>query len=254
MSNIQTSRVSWQEAAAQKRAAVNDLIPQEWRIGDVPSAEDQPNITGDYIRQFLTPREVEITETEAEAILAKTTSGEWTAKEVATAFCHRAALGHQLVNCLHEIFFEAAIADAEKLDDYFAKHGKPVGPLHGLPVSLKDQFHVKGVETTMGYVGWIGPGGSSGGEATLWDEGATYVEHEEYQFKNTATAEFNHGIAEIIQALLDAGLRITGMREHQTVSWDAIPGQMEDIGGGEYKLKKEPWRLPLTYTLQAVKE
>jgi amidase len=31
-----------------------------------------------------------------------------------------------------------------------------VGPLHGLPISLKDQFHVKGVDTTMGYVGWIG--------------------------------------------------------------------------------------------------
>lgn len=31
-----------------------------------------------------------------------------------------------------------------------------MGPLHGLPVSLKDQFHVKGVDTTMGYVGWIG--------------------------------------------------------------------------------------------------
>jgi amidase len=28
--------------------------------------------------------------------------------------------------------------------------------LHGLPVSLKDQFHVKGNDTTMGYVGWIG--------------------------------------------------------------------------------------------------
>jgi amidase len=28
--------------------------------------------------------------------------------------------------------------------------------LHGLPSSLKVQFHVKGVETTMGYVGWIG--------------------------------------------------------------------------------------------------
>ena len=30
-----------------------------------------------------------------------------------------------------------------------------MGPLHGLPISLKDQFHVKGFDTTMGYVGWI---------------------------------------------------------------------------------------------------
>jgi amidase len=57
------------------------------------------------------------------------------------------------VNCLHEIFFAAAIADAKKLDQYYASQGKPIGPLHGLPVSLKDQFHVKDVETTMGYVG-----------------------------------------------------------------------------------------------------
>lgn len=46
--------------------------------------------------------------------------------------------------------------DAKRLDAYFAENKKPIGPLHGLPVSLKDQFHVKGVETTMGYVGWIG--------------------------------------------------------------------------------------------------
>jgi amidase len=59
-------------------------------------------------------------------------------------------------NCLHEIFFDAALAEAQAQDDYFAKHKKPIGPLHGLPVSLKDQFHVKGVETTMGYVGWMG--------------------------------------------------------------------------------------------------
>ena len=57
---------------------------------------------------------------------------------------------------MHEIFFDAAIEQAKELDALFAKNGRPVGPLHGLPVSLKDQFHVKGVETTMGYVGWIG--------------------------------------------------------------------------------------------------
>lgn len=59
-------------------------------------------------------------------------------------------------NCLHEFFFESAIETARTLDEYYAIHKTPIGPLHGLPVSLKDQFHVKGVETTMGYVGWIG--------------------------------------------------------------------------------------------------
>ncbi|CDO71742.1 hypothetical protein BN946_scf184920.g26 [Trametes cinnabarina] len=31
-----------------------------------------------------------------------------------------------------------------------------MGPLHGLPISLKDQFCIKGLETIMGYAGWIG--------------------------------------------------------------------------------------------------
>ena len=55
-----------------------------------------------------------------------------------------------------EIFFDAAIKQAETLDEHFATTGSPKGPLHGLPISLKDQFHVKGVETSMGYVGWLG--------------------------------------------------------------------------------------------------
>lgn len=57
---------------------------------------------------------------------------------------------------MHETFFDAAVKDAQKLDDYYAIHKKPIGPLHGVPISLKDQFHVKDVETSMGYVGWIG--------------------------------------------------------------------------------------------------
>ncbi|CAG9949193.1 unnamed protein product, partial [Clonostachys rosea f. rosea IK726] len=81
---------------------------------------------------------------------------ELSAESVATAFCKRAAFAHQLNNCLHEIFFNQAIERARKLDDHLEKTGALVGPLHGLPISLKVQFHVKGVETTMGYVGWIG--------------------------------------------------------------------------------------------------
>ncbi|KAH0346784.1 amidase, partial [Aureobasidium melanogenum] len=146
----------WRQVAAEKRDSVLALIPKEWRIPAPPPAEEQRDVTGKFIQQYLDPREIEITETEATEIVNKTSSGQWTAVEVTKAFCHRSAVAHQLVNCLHEIFFEAAIESAQKLDHYFANHKKPIGPLHGLPVSLKDQFHVKGVETHMGYVGWIG--------------------------------------------------------------------------------------------------
>ncbi|GKZ21627.1 hypothetical protein AbraIFM66951_005167 [Aspergillus brasiliensis] len=144
---------SWRKAAQAKRQAILDAIPQQWRIQHVSPPLD---VTGEFIQGFLTSREIEITEADAVAITAQTTSGNWSAVEVTEAFCHRAAIAHQLVNCLHEIFFEDALRVAKELDEHLAATGKPKGPLHGLPVSLKDQFHVKGVDTTMGYVGWIG--------------------------------------------------------------------------------------------------
>jgi len=134
----------WKKAAKDKADQVLSLIPQEWRISDIPSAEQQRDVTGAYIQQFLDKKEIEITETDAVGVVEKTTSGQWSAVEVAKAFCHRAAIAHQLVNCLHEIFFDQAIAEAEKADKYFKENNKPIGVLHGLPVSLKDQFHVKG--------------------------------------------------------------------------------------------------------------
>lgn len=54
------------------------------------------------------------------------------------------------VNCLTEIFIDNALERAAELDAYFKEHGTVVGPLHGLPISLKDQFPIKGLETTMG--------------------------------------------------------------------------------------------------------
>ncbi|KIN08369.1 hypothetical protein OIDMADRAFT_37551 [Oidiodendron maius Zn] len=147
--------LTWQDLAEKKRQSLLDLIPSEWCIPlPIPSAKERRDVTGAYTHQFLSPHEIAITETNAAEIVKNTCNGSWTATEVVTAFCHRAALAHQLLNCLHEIFFDQAIAKAKALDALFAEGG-PVGPLHGLPVSLKDQFHVEGVETTMGYVGWI---------------------------------------------------------------------------------------------------
>ncbi|KAL1306087.1 hypothetical protein AAFC00_004207 [Neodothiora populina] len=148
--------LDWKRVAADKRDSILALIPEEWRISAPPPASEQRDVTGKFIQQYLNPEEIEITESGATDIVHKTSTGVWSAYEVANAFCHRAAVAHQLVNCLHEIFFDAALESAKELDEYLAKNNKPIGPLHGLPVSLKDQFHVKGVETHMGYVGWIG--------------------------------------------------------------------------------------------------
>jgi amidase len=88
---------TWEKRAQAKRDAIIAAIPQEWRIENSPSVEEQVDVTGSYIQQFLSKREVEITETAAEGIAEMTTRGEWKAEEVARAFCHRAALAHQLV-------------------------------------------------------------------------------------------------------------------------------------------------------------
>ncbi len=48
------------------------------------------------------------------------------------------------VNCLTEIMFEDALKRADELDAILERTGKPMGPLHGLPVSLKDAFQIKG--------------------------------------------------------------------------------------------------------------
>jgi SAM-dependent methyltransferase len=87
----------------------------------------------------------------------------------------------------------------------------------------------------------------------IWDDDGTYVDTDA-TFEHTTTHEWNHGLGETVTALLDAGMQITGLVEHQSVPWDALPGQMRDAGGGEFQLAERPWRLPHTYTLQAIKK
>jgi SAM-dependent methyltransferase len=89
-------------------------------------------------------------------------------------------------------------------------------------------------------------------EPMVFDDDGTYVETD-VQFQNTVTHEWNHGLGEIVTALLDAGLVLTGLVEHDSVPWGALPGQMEELPDGEYRLRDQPARLPATYTLQAVR-
>lgn len=88
-------------------------------------------------------------------------------------------------------------------------------------------------------------------EPQVWDEPGSYVETA-VEFTHNLTHEWNHGLGETVTALLDHGLRLTGLVEHDSVPWDALPGQMELLDDGEFRLADRPWRLPHSYTLQAV--
>ncbi|RDW69424.1 amidase-6 [Coleophoma cylindrospora] len=147
--------MTWAEFAADKSARIKSSIPKEWLIKDLPTEEvsvmEFPKKSG-----IMSPEEIAITESSATDLVAKMAAGQLTSVAVTTAFCKRAALAHQLLNCCLEFFPEIALARAKELDEYYEKNKKVVGPLHGLPISLKDQFRIKGLETTMGYVAWIG--------------------------------------------------------------------------------------------------
>lgn len=91
-------------------------------------------------------------------------------------------------------------------------------------------------------------------EPTVWDEPGTYVETDA-TFEHTLTHEWNHGLGETITALLEQGLVVTALEEHDTVPWEALPGQMVQVPEvfGEWRVAERPERLPHSFTLQAVR-
>lgn len=152
------SALDWQTRCAIRKQIQLDSIPKEWLI-DVPlesmNVMNVPKTCG-----LLSDRELEITETvDVDFILKKLATGDWSSLEVTTAFYKRAIVAQQLVsvlnvvirldtescsilktNCLTEIFVERALNRAKELDEILKTTGKVVGPLHGLPISLKGIF------------------------------------------------------------------------------------------------------------------
>lgn len=50
--------------------------------------------------------------------------------------------------------FDEAIQQARILDEEFLSSGKLKGPLHGVPVTFKDQYAIKGKDSCIGFSAW----------------------------------------------------------------------------------------------------
>lgn len=88
-------------------------------------------------------------------------------------------------------------------------------------------------------------------EPLVWHDEGSYVQTDT-QFTNNTVHNWNHGLGDVVSALLEQGLTLTQLVEHDSVPWEPFPGLMERADG-EFRLKDRPWRAPMTYTMQAVK-
>ncbi|RDW93323.1 uncharacterized protein DSM5745_00645 [Aspergillus mulundensis] len=159
ISEIFSSRPArWQQIASAKREANLAKIPREWILEPqvLEDSRSRNSIVGDYMDGLLDHKSQYVTGMDVPELVASMGNGTLSAVDVVMAFCKRAAYAHQLSNLLLEIRFDEAIKRAQELDDYFREHRQLVGPLHGVPLTLKDQFHIKGLDTSMGFIGWIG--------------------------------------------------------------------------------------------------
>ncbi|KAH7370029.1 amidase [Rhexocercosporidium sp. MPI-PUGE-AT-0058] len=150
---------NWETISRQKIAKRNSQIPTTWLISSELLPKDPP--IKEYGTQnvvqlprecgILTSAEIEITETTSvQSLLSMIASRKLSATDVTTAFCKRTAIAQQLTNCITEPLFTAALERAKDLDEFLAREGKVVGPLHGLPISMKDSFDIIGIDSSIG--------------------------------------------------------------------------------------------------------
>ncbi|KAJ5599043.1 Amidase [Penicillium hetheringtonii] len=150
----------WKTLVLKKQAEVSSQIPSAWRLPaeytDISETTNRNVLDIPRRCGILSQKQLDITENyDATSLLQKMHRRELSAYEVTEAFCIRAAVAQQLTRCLTEMFFEEALEQAKVLDAYINKTGQPIGPLHGLPISFKDCFNIKGVCSTIGFTSFI---------------------------------------------------------------------------------------------------
>lgn len=147
----------YEKKRAQVVQKLHDSIPEDlWLSQDIIAkppldVTEIPKTCG-----ILTKDELEITETyDATGLAEAIASKKLTAAAVARAFAKRAAIAHQLTCCLTSFFMDEALERAAYLDDHLETNGKTVGPLHGVPFSVKEHVPLAGHNSSWGFLSTV---------------------------------------------------------------------------------------------------
>ncbi|GME48882.1 acetamidase [Neofusicoccum parvum] len=141
-----TEKPSWLAKAEHKRALQAAAI-------DAFLSEHPPDAQEQLIQSITEIDDIE-------ELLTRISTRAVSAADVAVAY----------IQSLTEVLFDDAVRRAKELDEHLAATGKPIGPLHGLPVTLKDQFDVKGYDSTIGQMGAIIVAKTNLPQSIMWCE------------------------------------------------------------------------------------
>ena len=86
----------------------------------------------------------------AHQLQSKLLAKDISARELLETFIAQTQKHNPSINALVTLNLESARQQAIEADQQLAQHGKAVGPLHGLPIAVKDVFATRGLRTTLG--------------------------------------------------------------------------------------------------------
>ncbi|KAJ5273541.1 hypothetical protein N7478_008666 [Penicillium angulare] len=147
----------WERQAQRGRDILSQSVPNQWlaSTSSLPPATEKNVIDFPRKSGLLSERELWITDLSATKLVVEMQNGSLKAEETVIAFLKRAVLGHQLLNFATEFMANEAISRARELDAYFERTGKLIGPLHGVPISIKEHIGLKNRTCNTGYVAWV---------------------------------------------------------------------------------------------------
>lgn len=85
----------------------------------------------------------------ASSLAEEITKGRVTSREIVKSFIKRIESKNKEYKAIIFPMFEEALKDAEMADEVI-KQGLPIGPLHGVPITIKESIAVKGTQSTWG--------------------------------------------------------------------------------------------------------
>ncbi|RKP04546.1 amidase signature domain-containing protein [Thamnocephalis sphaerospora] len=129
------------ELIEKKRAELQDAIALARHLLADEGAETCP-----------TDDAAELANLSLKEVIERLASRCYSAEQMLKALCCNTIRAHGNCNCLTDLFLDEALARAKELDAM----ERPLGLLHGVPVSIKDNIDVRGRDTTMGMTSGIG--------------------------------------------------------------------------------------------------